>query len=131
LPRDHLHYRLGAFALFLFVRGPASPNFSNIFGLRLKVVIKDCLAPIQSNYFRYFFALSDDPNRLCVMECCLGATAAARILIALPHDFNGAASHSVNRSTQASARDERLRALIAAISSPHQSLGGSPCGFGP
>jgi hypothetical protein len=52
-----------------------------------------------------------------------------RILITIPHYFGGQASPAVNRSTQASARTERLRALVSAISSLHQSLGSSTYGL--
>jgi hypothetical protein len=50
-----------------------------------------------------------------------------RILITMPHFFGGAAS--VNRSTHAGARDERLRGLVAATSSLHQALGSGTYGL--
>jgi hypothetical protein len=52
-----------------------------------------------------------------------------RILITMPHFFRGAAEAATNRSTQIGAREERLRALVAAISSLHQALGGSTYGL--
>jgi hypothetical protein len=53
-----------------------------------------------------------------------------RILIVMPHYyFNGETATAVNRSTQAAAREERLRALVAAVSSLHQALGGGTYGL--
>jgi hypothetical protein len=52
-----------------------------------------------------------------------------RILITMPHFFSGNEQPAVNRSTLASARGERLRALVAAVSSLHQSLGASTYGL--
>jgi|SRR5215475_9650868 len=52
-----------------------------------------------------------------------------KTLITMPHYFDGGATAGVNRSTQIGARDERLRALVAAISSLHQSLGSSTYGL--
>lgn len=52
-----------------------------------------------------------------------------RTFIAVPHYFNGDTNPTVNRSTQATARTERQRALIATVSSLHQALGGSTYGL--
>jgi hypothetical protein len=52
-----------------------------------------------------------------------------RTLITMPHFFRGTVEAATNRSTQIGARDERLRALVAAISSLHQALGGSSYGL--
>jgi hypothetical protein len=52
-----------------------------------------------------------------------------RILIVMPHYFKGTLATAVNRSTQAGAEAERLRALVAAISSLHQALGSSSYGL--
>jgi len=47
----------------------------------------------------------------------------------MPHFFDRKGADKTNRSRQASARDERLRSLIAAISSPHQALGTATYGL--
>jgi hypothetical protein len=52
-----------------------------------------------------------------------------RILITMPHFHKGSEQAAVNRSTQAGAHQERLRALIAAIAGLHQALGGSTYGL--
>jgi hypothetical protein len=52
-----------------------------------------------------------------------------RTLIVMPHFFKGTLETAVNRSTQAGAEAERLRALVASISSLHQALGGSTYGL--
>jgi hypothetical protein len=52
-----------------------------------------------------------------------------RILLTMPHFFRAEAQDSVNRSRRAGAREERLRALVAAISGPHQSLGTATYGL--
>ncbi|MBV9979889.1 hypothetical protein [Bradyrhizobium sp.] len=52
-----------------------------------------------------------------------------RTLIVMPHFFKASVQVATNRSTQIGAHDERLRALIAAISSLHQALGGSTYGL--
>jgi len=41
----------------------------------------------------------------------------------MPHFFNRGGTDKTNRSRQAAARDERLRALVAAICGAHQALG--------
>ncbi len=43
-------------------------------------------------------------------------------MITIPHFFDKAGSDATNRSRSAAAREERLRALIAAISGPHQAF---------
>lgn len=52
-----------------------------------------------------------------------------RAFIAMPHFFEGSLESAENRSRQVDARQERLRALIAAISSLHQSLGNGTFGL--
>jgi hypothetical protein len=47
----------------------------------------------------------------------------------MPHFFDRAGEDKTNRSRQASARDERLRSLIAAICGPHQALGTAAYGL--
>ncbi len=52
-----------------------------------------------------------------------------RTLIVIPHFFDATAEATVNRSRQAGARDERLRALVAVISGLHQALGAGTFGL--
>ena len=47
-----------------------------------------------------------------------------RVLIVVPHYFKGTLETAVNRSTQAGAETEHLRALVASISSLHHALAG-------
>jgi hypothetical protein len=62
-------------------------------------------------------------------DCSLLGGPLIRILIAMPHFFGGAAAETVNRSRFAGAQSERLRALIAAISGLHQTLGTASFGL--
>jgi hypothetical protein len=47
----------------------------------------------------------------------------------MPHFFDREGRDKTNRSRQASARDERLRSLIAAVCGPHQALGTATYGL--
>jgi hypothetical protein len=52
-----------------------------------------------------------------------------RILLAMPHFFDARGTDITNRSRRADARQERLRALIAAVAGVHQALGSATYGL--
>jgi hypothetical protein len=52
-----------------------------------------------------------------------------RILLAMPHYYRAATGKSHNRSRREDARGERLRALITAVASLHQTFGAAHYGL--
>jgi hypothetical protein len=52
-----------------------------------------------------------------------------RVLITIPHFFDGGAARTDNRSRNATARGERLRALVATLASLHQAFGSTTFGL--